>query len=96
MHLEASVFAKIFWGGMPPDPPSLGRLRGEVGFAHTWNPSFTNPKSATAPLKVIDPSAAGVPTDNFKETQFHDLSTEKFENMKLRTTQLYLAYNLPT
>lgn len=34
-------------------------------------------------LKVIDPSAPGVPTDNYNETQFHDLSTEKFENMKL-------------
>ena len=34
-----------------------------------------------SPLKVIDPSAASVPTDNYNKTQFCDLSTEKFENM---------------
>ena len=36
-----------------------------------------------SPLKVTDPSAAGVPTDNYKETQFRNLPTEKNENMKL-------------
>ena len=35
----------------------------------------------------IEPSAAGVPTDNYKETQFRDQSTEKFENMKLMYNQ---------
>ena len=27
IRLRAAIFAKIFWGGMPPDPPSEGRLR---------------------------------------------------------------------
>ena len=40
-----------------------------------------------SPLKVTDPSVAGVPTDNYKETQFRDLSTEKYENMKLMYNQ---------
>ena len=38
-------------------------------------------------LKVIDPSAAGAPTDNYKEAQFHDLSTEKFEKTKFMYNQ---------
>ena len=42
-------------------------------------------------LMVIDPSAAGVPTDNYKETEFRDLSTEKFENMKLMYNQFTRA-----
>ena len=40
-----------------------------------------------SPLKIVDPSAVGVPTDNYKETQFRELSTEKFENMKLMYNQ---------
>ena len=28
------VIFKIFWGGMPPDPPSVGMLRMPVCFAH--------------------------------------------------------------
>jgi len=47
-------------------------------------------------LKVIDPSTAGVPTDNYKETQFHDLSTEKFENMKLMYNQFIPPERRPT
>ena len=30
-HLRASVFPKIFWGGMPPDPPSGGGPKGPPG-----------------------------------------------------------------
>ena len=31
-RLRASILQKIFWGrgGMPPDPPSMGRLRGST------------------------------------------------------------------
>ena len=40
-----------------------------------------------SPLRVIDPNAVGVPTDNYKETQFHNISEEKFEHMKLMYDQ---------
>ena len=36
-----------------------------------------------SPLRVRDPDAVGVPTDNHKETQFRSLSEEKFDQMKL-------------
>ena len=36
-----------------------------------------------SPLRVIDPDAVGVPTENSKQTQFHNLSEEKFDHMKL-------------
>ena len=38
---------------------------------------------STSPLKVLDSSAVGIPTENYKESQFRGLSAEKFENMKL-------------
>lgn len=34
-----------------------------------------------SPLRVIDPSAAGTPTSNYKDTRFKELSTEKLEHM---------------
>lgn len=42
---------------------------------------------STSPLKINDPNAVGVPTDNYKATVFRDLSTEKFENMKVMYNQ---------
>ena len=36
---EGAIF-KIFWGGMPPDPPSIGMLRMHVCFAHKVNFTF--------------------------------------------------------
>ena len=48
-----------------------------------------------SPLKVIDPSAVDVPTDNYRETQFRNLSTEKFENMKVMYNQFILPERRP-
>lgn len=36
-----------------------------------------------SPLRLVEPAAVGIPTDNYKETQFHNLSDEKFDNMKV-------------
>ena len=30
LHLRASIFPKIFWGGMPPDTPREPRLRAKL------------------------------------------------------------------
>ena len=49
---------------------------------------------STSPLKVLDTSVVGIPTENYKETQFHGLSAEKFENIKLMLMlMLMLMYN---
>ena len=44
-----------------------------------------------SPLKVLDSTANGVPTTNYKDTQFRDLSREKLENMK----QMYNQFISP-
>ena len=36
-----------------------------------------------SPMRVVATEEVSLPTDNYKETQFRNLSTEKFENMKL-------------
>ena len=64
-RLRASILQKIFWGGgggMPPDPPSMGRLRGSClrqpcGLhPQIWKPPSSNPGSATAvcPNSIVD------------------------------------------
>ena len=53
-RLRASILQKISQGGMPPDPPSMGRLRSSClqqpcGLRpQTWKPPSSNPGSATA------------------------------------------------
>lgn len=40
-----------------------------------------------SPLRAIYPDADSIPTDNYKDTQFQNLSADKFDNMKLMYDQ---------
>ena len=40
-----------------------------------------------SPLRILAPDTVGIPTENYKETQFRNLSAEKLENMKLMYNQ---------
>ena len=50
---------------------------------------------STSPLRVIDPDAVSIPADNYKDTQFRNLSVEKFENMKLMYDQFVPSERRP-
>ena len=49
--------------------------------------SCCNGSFSKSPLRVIHPDAVAIPTENYKETQFRNLSTEKLDNMKLMYNQ---------
>ena len=48
-----------------------------------------------SPLRVIDPDAVSIPAHNYKDTQFRNLSIEKFENMKLMYDQFVPSERRP-
>ena len=48
-----------------------------------------------SPLRILAPDMVGIPTENYKETQFRNLSAEKLENMKLMYNQFIPLHRRP-